>query len=314
MPLDPFSDQSERFFLQIDTFSSSSVTQEVIRSLRVAPSPRSLRVAPSPATAALDPEGRRGPTRQRPARTMSPAPEALYVARTMQVLELLAFQPLSAPQVAATLQIHPRTARRVLVRLHDEGYLSRSEGTRRRYSPTMRIVALAAQIVARSPLTTRALPVVAQVREETAADAHLAVPSYLSVLCVVHAGAGCSARIHPRELLPAHCAATGKALLAWRQGWRDSVLGHELERRTARTIVDPAALAREADATRSRGYAIDVGELQDGVTAVAAPVLVDGDAVAALGASASELDVETVGERLAVLAAELGQAVTGSNG
>jgi DNA-binding IclR family transcriptional regulator len=245
---------------------------------------------------------------------MSPAPEALYVARTMQVLELLAFQPLSAPQVAATLQIHPRTARRVLVRLHDEGYLTMSDLARRRYSPSMRIVALAAQIAARSPLATRALPVVSQVYEDTGADTHLAVPSYLSVLCVVHAGNGCSARIHPRELVPAHCAAAGKALLAWRQGWRDSVLGHELERRTARTIVDPTALAREADATRSRGYAIEVGELQDGVTGVAAPVFVEGDAVAALGASASGLDAEAVGERLAAHAADLSEQVTVGDG
>ena len=83
-------------------------------------------------------------------------PEAFYVARTMQVLELLAFQPLSAPQVAATLQIHPRTARRVLVRLHEEGYLVRSSDTRRRYAPSMRIVSLAGQIAAHSPLLTRA--------------------------------------------------------------------------------------------------------------------------------------------------------------
>ena len=245
---------------------------------------------------------------------MSPVPEALYVARTMQVLELLAFQPLSAPQVAATLQIHPRTARRVLVRLHDEGYLTMTDVTRRRYSPSMRIVALAAQIAARSPLTARALPVVSRVHEETAADAHLAVPSYLSVLCLVHAGDGCPARVHPRELVPAHCAATGKALLAWRQGWRDSVLRHELERRTARTMVDPAALAREADAARARGYAIETGELQDGVSAVAAPVFIDGDAVAALGASGSGLDVTAVGGRVAALAAALTEMVTAADG
>ena len=78
-------------------------------------------------------------------------PEALYVARTMQVLELLAFQPLSAPQVAATLQIHPRTARRLLVRLHEEGYVTRSDDARRLYAPSMRVVALAGQIAVRAP-------------------------------------------------------------------------------------------------------------------------------------------------------------------
>jgi DNA-binding IclR family transcriptional regulator len=139
----------------------------------------------------------------------STVPEALYVARTMQVLELLAFQPLSAPQVAATLQIHPRTARRVLVRLHQEGYLTRSNDARRRYAPSVRVVALAAQIAVRLPLATRALPFIDRLHEDTGADAHLAVPSYLSALCMVHAGGACRARVHPRELVPAHSRATG---------------------------------------------------------------------------------------------------------
>jgi IclR family KDG regulon transcriptional repressor len=241
-------------------------------------------------------------------------PEALYVARTMQVLELLAFQPLSAPQVAATLQIHPRTARRVLVRLHEEGYLTRSDDARRRYTPTLRVVALATHVAVRSPLAVRALPFVAQLHEETGADAHLTVPSYLSALCMVHAGGACRARVQARELVPAHCTATGKALLAWRQPWRESVLSHTLERRTDRTIVDAARLAREADATRARGYAVEVGELQDGIRGVAAPVVVGDEALAALGASGPDLDVEAVAERVVALAAELSEAMVESDG
>jgi len=246
--------------------------------------------------------------------TASTVPEALYVARTMQVLELLAFQPLSAPQVAATLQIHPRTARRVLVRLHQEGYLTRSSDARRRYAPSLRVVVLAAQIAARLPLTTRALPFIDRLHQDAGADAHLAVPSYLSALCMVHAGGACSARVHPRELVPAHCTATGKALLAWRQPWRDSVLRHTLERRTGNTIVDPARLAREADATRTRGYAVEIGELQDGIRAVAAPVFVRDEAMAAIGASGPNLEVEVVGERVVALAAELSEAMAESDG
>jgi DNA-binding IclR family transcriptional regulator len=242
------------------------------------------------------------------------APEALYVARTMQVLELLAFQPLSAPQVAATLQIHPRTARRLLVRLHEEGYVTRSDDARRLYAPSMRVVALAGQIAARAPLTVRALPAVARLHEETGADAHLAVPSYLSALCVVHATGACAARAHARELVPAHCAATGKALMGWRQRWRDSVLEQPLERHTARTIVDRAALAREADATRARGYAAEDGEFEAGVRAVAAPVFVGGEAVAALGVSGPDLDVEALAGRVVALADELTAAMADGRG
>jgi DNA-binding IclR family transcriptional regulator len=40
--------------------------------------------------------------------------EAWHVARTMRVLELLAYNPLSAPQLAEALGAHPRTVRRVV--------------------------------------------------------------------------------------------------------------------------------------------------------------------------------------------------------
>ena len=247
------------------------------------------------------------PTASR-ASTSTVPPEAFYVARTMQVLELLAFQPLSAPRVAATLQIHPRTARRVLVRLHEEGYLTRSDDTRRLYSPSMRSVALAGQIASRSPLIVRGAEFVARLHEDAGADAHLVVPSYLCALCVVHAD-GCGASPYPRELVPAHCTATGKALLAWRQRWRDSVLGHALERRTERTIVDRVDLALEADAARSRGYATEDGEFEDGVRAVAAPVFVGGEAVAALGVSGPGVDVGALAGHVVALADELSAAM-----
>jgi IclR family acetate operon transcriptional repressor len=246
--------------------------------------------------------------------TSTAPPEAFYVARTMQVLELLAFQSLSAPQVAATLQIHPRTARRVLVRLHDEGYLTRTDDAKRLYAPSMRVVALAGQIAARAPLAVHGVPIVERLHDEVGARAHLVVPSYLSALCVVHADGVCTPRAHPRELVPAHCSAGGKALLAWRQRWRDSVLSRRLERRTARTIVDPAALAREADATRTRGYAFEDGELEEGGRGVAAPVFIGGEAVAALGVSGSDVEVEDVAAGVVALASELTEAVAQSGG
>ena len=234
-----------------------------------------------------------------------PPSEAWYAARAMQALEVLAFQPLSAPQVAAALQVHPRTARRLLTRLHDEGYLSRSEDSRRLYAPTMRVVALAGQIVERSRLAERAVPLVAALYAETGAVAHLAIPSYRSVLCVVHGNGTGPAAPGLHELAPAHCTAIGKALLGHRDAWRDSVLSLRLERRTARTITDPAALRAEADAIRERGYATEDEEFRPGVRGVAAPVFAaSGEAVAALGVSTSG-DLEGLAERVLATARSL---------
>jgi DNA-binding IclR family transcriptional regulator len=240
-----------------------------------------------------------------------PASEAWHVDRTMRILELLAFAPLSAPQLAAALHAHPRTIRRVLARLADEEYVTRSDDGRRVYEPTMRLVALAAQIVESSPLARRARPYVALLHERTGAVAHLVVPSYQSVLCLVHCGpASADLRPRMREVVPAHCAAGGKALLAWRDGWRESVLAAPLARVTDRTTVDADAMRRELDAVRRDGHAVEDGELEPGVRAVAAPVFGDDSAVGALVVSGRRLDIAPAAHHVRSAALDLREDLT----
>jgi DNA-binding IclR family transcriptional regulator len=230
-----------------------------------------------------------------------PVTEALFVSRTMQAMEVLAFEPLSAAQLAAALQVHPRTARRLLARLVEDGWVSRSDGRRRAYAPTMRLVALAAQLAERAPLTRAAAPVVTRLFEETGGVVHLAIPSYTSALCLVHRGAGGpDARPRLRELIPAHATASGKVLLAFREPWRESVLLAPLERRTARTVIDPVAIRAEAVATRERGYATEDGEFVEGLAAIAAPVHdAHGTVPAALAVSLpAGHDLQALGARL----------------
>src|SRR5262249_61085236 len=93
-----------------------------------------------------------------------------------------------------------------------------------------------------------------------------------------------------RELVPCHCTATGKALLSWREAWRESVLERPLERFTEHTVTDPKTLRAEAEAIRERGYALEACEDQDGIHPLASPVFSSGDeAIAALGASGADL-------------------------
>jgi DNA-binding IclR family transcriptional regulator len=207
----------------------------------------------------------------------------------MKALELLAFQPLSAPQVAAALQVHPRTARRLLNRLRDEGYLCRSDGQTRLYAPTTRIVALAGQVLEHVRLARRAVPLVAMLHEDTGFDAHLMIPSYRSVLCVVHAGHGIAPRPGLHELAPCHCTATGKVLLGYRQAWRDSVLRGALERQTPRTTTDRVRLRAELDGVRERGHALEDEEHQRSIRGAAAPVFgPSGEAIGALGVTTDQ--------------------------
>jgi len=216
--------------------------------------------------------------------------KSLYATRSMRALELLAFGPGSAADVAEYLRVDVRTARRLLKRLEADGYVARvsGEGRRRRYGATMRIVALAGQVVEHAELAELAAPFVKRLHEETGETAHLCMPSYRSVLCLVHYDAGGPSVVRPqmRELVPTHCTAAGKALLAHRERWRESLLQRPLEAHTERTLTDAPALMRDGMQVRARGFAVEDGEYQADMRGVAAPVFNEaGEAVAALGIS-----------------------------
>lgn len=231
----------------------------------------------------------------------------------MRILELLALRSLSVPQLAEAVHAHPRTVRRVLAQLLEDDYVTVTDDGRRMYTLTMRLVALAGQIVDGSRLARRGRPYVALAQERTGVTAHLLVPSYTSVLCLAHCG-GAEEEVRPRlrELVPAHCVAGGKVLLAWRDRWRESLLTHPLERVTNRTVTDARALRAELDRVRCDGYATEEGELEPKVRAVAAAVRTSGDVVAALAVSGRLLDMAATAPRIIQLADELSRDLQAS--
>jgi DNA-binding IclR family transcriptional regulator len=213
----------------------------------------------------------------------------------MQALEVLSFEPASAPQIAEALQVHPRTARRLLNRLAVDGWLQRIDGPRPVYVPTMRIVALAAQLADRAPVVRLGAAVAADLQAATGRVVHLAVPSYRSALRLLRVNGEAGSRPQLRDLAPAHAIAGGKLLLAYREPWRESVLARPLEPVTESTVTDPDAVRAEAEATRARGFALEDGEFRPGVRAVAAPVRDGfGEVVAALAVSGARSELDDV--------------------
>ena len=95
-----------------------------------------------------------------------------------------------------------------------------------------------------------------------------------------------------------HCTANGKVFLAF--GVAELPPGR-LARLTADTVVSRAALETELATVRRNGYATAIDELEDGLTAIAAPVRgPTGDVIAALSISGPTLRLTR--ERVAELA------------
>jgi IclR family acetate operon transcriptional repressor len=236
------------------------------------------------------------------------ATEAFFASRSMQALEVLAFGPSTATQVAAELQVHPRTARRLLNRMVHDGWLIRREGARPTYTPTMRIVALAAQLAHRAPLVRHATDVARDLYERVGSPVHVAIPSYRSALRLVRVADRSDGAPALRDLAPAHAIAAGKLLLAFREPWRDVVLDFPLASVTAKTLVDAGRLRAELDETRDRGYALEDEEFRMGARALAVPVRAEGEVVAALAVSSENTSLAELlasSERTRLAAEEL---------
>jgi IclR family transcriptional regulator, acetate operon repressor len=248
-------------------------------------------------------------------RFQTPPDGAQTIARTLRTLELLAFHELSPPQLAAALQMHVRTARRVLAALVTEGYAAHMAGSRSRYRATFRLAALGRQLVAQSGLVRLAVPHVAALCVAVDNDAHLWVPSYRSVVRVLHADGTMPPEGPAPELgamLPAHACAPGKVLLAHRDVWRENLLSGPLERFNERTIVSREELHAEIERIKVRGYGIDRGEHRSDICGLAAPVVVSGEAVAAVAVTCEpeSLDADVVSARVTAVAVAMSQVLT----
>jgi DNA-binding IclR family transcriptional regulator len=198
--------------------------------------------------------------------------------RALQVLQQFhaPADALSVTEIADRLGIHRSTASRLVSTLRARGFLEAAGDLVRLGPEVARLGTLAGR-----ELAVSAQPVMERLAAHTGETVPLGVVSAGETLTVAQAGGRhvVSAGNWIGLRTPIHCTADGKVLLAFGAAMLSR---GALERRTERTIVDPAALERELRDARERGYAIAEGELEAGLVGVAAPVHRDGACVAAL--------------------------------
>jgi len=174
------------------------------------------------------------------------------------------------------------------------GYVTNVDGS---YELTHRFLRIGFGTRERNPVYQAARGEVRMLARNTNAVANLVVPEGPNAVYLHRIGA----RDHPVPVggsVRLHAAAAGKAILAHRSADAvdEYVARHGLDRKTARTVTDPATLRSELRSIRDRNIAFDRGELDEDWQCVASPVVVDGDPVGAV--SVSGLSDEMQGKRL----------------
>ncbi len=189
---------------------------------------------------------------------------------------------LGVTEMAAALGVHKSTASRLAGVLERAGLLTRSG---RRFRLGLEVIRLGTLALRSLDFVASMQPVMEKLSQQTGETVNLAVPDGSYVLNVAEVPStyllNSSGGWIGRRTTP-HAVANGKVLLAYGA----IPVPRELERYTAHTITTQAELTAALAAVRRDGYATAVAELEEGLVAVAAPVLDGtGACVAALSIS-----------------------------
>jgi DNA-binding IclR family transcriptional regulator len=198
------------------------------------------------------------------------------VDRAARVLLLLGedSEPLGVSEMARRIGIHKSTVSRLLATLERHDLVSRDSESDlfRLGSAFFRLSEAVARDVA---LVPQARPILERLAEATDETVNLAVLRGREVfhLDQVECSRFIASTNWAGRAAPAHATSTGKVLLAFAPApVLEAALASSLPRLTARTRTDPAELRRDLTEVRRLGYALVVGELEEGLTAISAPV------------------------------------------
>ena len=205
------------------------------------------------------------------------------------LLEVLAHsdRPLGVTELAGRIGLGKSNVHRLLQALVELGYVRR-DGEGGAYAASIRLWELGSAVLANLDLKRAAQDWMDWLLDRTRETVHLSVLDGDEVVYVHKLDSPEPVRAYTQigGRAPAHCVATGKALLAWAGEAQLEAVSRRLRAATPRTVTDAGEFLREMERVRALGYAVNRGEWRESVGGIAAPVRDPGGrVVAAVGVS-----------------------------
>jgi len=198
------------------------------------------------------------------------------LGRGISIIEFVSGDPdgYTLTEIAAGTGLHVSTVQRLARTLENSGFLS-YDAHGKRYRLGLRLFELARRSA--STVLEAALPVMRHISRTTGEMASLSALEGTDILYLERVEGS-----HPLQLAgrigyraPSYCTSMGKALLAFTAEPQQSEILSRIEfrRYTPSTIVSLEKLRDELKTTRARGYALAEEEYDQGVRAIAVPIL-----------------------------------------
>ncbi len=197
--------------------------------------------------------------------------------RTASVVDVVALSPKGMPlnDIAKAVELPASTVHRIVKSLVDIDYLAYDQSTKI-YQLGSRIDRIFQLSVGRGSVAMLGKPLLKSLAQEFGEIAFIGRLSdhRVDVVALEMPQFKESTLVHPGRELPLHATASGKALLAYQEkDFVDQVLANPMKRYQPGTLVDRRKVRSELSLVRDRGYAVHDGEYDEGVYALAVPVL-----------------------------------------
>lgn len=210
------------------------------------------------------------------------------VERALTILEILARTgEAGITALAERIGVHKSTAFRLVATL-ESAELVEQTGERGKYRLGVGILRLAGTITARLDVVREARPIGQRLAARTGETVNIAVLSGGSALYVDQIAGSSALQAHNwvGQRIPLHATSNGKVLLSGLPDGDVAVTAGTMDRFTPGTITELPKLREQIEEARRVGYARAVDELEEGLTAVAAPIRdAHGDVIASLSVS-----------------------------
>jgi DNA-binding IclR family transcriptional regulator len=217
------------------------------------------------------------------------------IDRALDILMLLLQEEkeMGVTQISTALGIYKSTICRTLTTMEKKGFVQQNPENSK-YWLGLKLYSLGMLIREKMPLKNMAYPYAKELADRFKEGVHIIVLDK-------------SAEFYPKQIIidkiqsqqvlslappigslsASHCSASGKCLLAFSpQEYIDKFTGNPLPIFTEKTIGDWGSLLKELEIVRAQGYALDNGELEMGLTCIAAPIFSrNQEAIAAISLS-----------------------------
>jgi IclR family transcriptional regulator, KDG regulon repressor len=247
---------------------------------------------------------------------------SLTVDKALRILELLGQEELRLVDLSARLGEHKSTVQRLLVTLHNRGFVRQDERTKR-YSVGLKVLQLASLALADMDLREAARDPMQRLGDLTQETVHLGVYDEPQIVYIDKIESTFPIRMYSRigARAESYCTGIGKALIAF-------LTDYEFERYlrkvtfmrfTPHTITSAERLREEVLRIRAQGYALDLQEHEEGVRCAAAPVFrLDGRVAGSISVAApafrkSESEIEGLAPAVVEAAQQVSMNLGSSN-